>query len=86
LQEISKGTLPYETVNSGQDTINLWIRSNAKRFNTVTIDIILTVFRKHRAIFQQKKLLQKISLGELKGIVSPDWKGLQMVSLDRFEV
>jgi hypothetical protein len=22
----------------------------------------------------------------LKGIVSPDWKGLQMVSLDRFEV
>jgi hypothetical protein len=21
-----------------------------------------------------------------KGIVSPDWKGLQMVSLDRFEV
>jgi hypothetical protein len=23
---------------------------------------------------------------EVKGIVSPDWKGLQMVSLDRFEV
>jgi hypothetical protein len=23
---------------------------------------------------------------KLKGIVSPDWKGLQMVSLDRFEV
>jgi hypothetical protein len=22
----------------------------------------------------------------VKGIVSPDWKGLQMVSLDRFEV
>jgi hypothetical protein len=22
----------------------------------------------------------------IKGIVSPDWKGLQMVSLDRFEV
>jgi hypothetical protein len=22
----------------------------------------------------------------LKGIVSPDWKGLQMVSLDKFEV
>jgi hypothetical protein len=22
----------------------------------------------------------------LKGIVSPDWKGLQMISLDRFEV
>jgi hypothetical protein len=21
-----------------------------------------------------------------KGIVSPDWKGLQMISLDRFEV
>jgi hypothetical protein len=24
--------------------------------------------------------------GEIKGIVSPDWKGLQMISLDRFEV
>jgi hypothetical protein len=23
---------------------------------------------------------------DFKGIVSPDWKGLQMVSLDRFEV
>jgi hypothetical protein len=22
----------------------------------------------------------------IKGIVSPDWKGLQMISLDRFEV
>jgi hypothetical protein len=26
------------------------------------------------------------SLASIKGIVSPDWKGLQMVSLDRFEV
>jgi hypothetical protein len=25
-------------------------------------------------------------LPQVKGIVSPDWKGLQMVSLDRFEV
>jgi hypothetical protein len=25
-------------------------------------------------------------MATLKGIVSPDWKGLQMVSLDRFEV
>jgi hypothetical protein len=32
------------------------------------------------------KLFLKINFGELKGIVSPDWKGLQMVSLDRFEV
>jgi hypothetical protein len=23
---------------------------------------------------------------QIKGIVSPDWKGLQMISLDRFEV
>jgi hypothetical protein len=32
--------------------------------------------------------LNKIKAQEkqLKGIVSPDWKGLQMVSLDRFEV
>jgi hypothetical protein len=28
----------------------------------------------------------KISLFVLKGIVSRDWKGLQMFSLDRFEV
>jgi hypothetical protein len=26
------------------------------------------------------------SLNIFKGIVSPDWKGLQMISLDRFEV
>jgi hypothetical protein len=29
-------------------------------------------------------LLENFQL--LKGIVSPDWKGLQMISLDRFEV
>jgi hypothetical protein len=28
----------------------------------------------------------KSLFGYFKGIVSPDWKGLQMVSLDRFEV
>jgi hypothetical protein len=28
----------------------------------------------------------KIATKNIKGIVSPDWKGLQMVSLDRFEV
>jgi hypothetical protein len=34
------------------------------------------------------KILEFKILGQvsIKGIVSPDWKGLQMVSLDRFEV
>jgi hypothetical protein len=35
-----------------------------------------------------KRILNIIIIEErdLKGIVSRDWKGLQMVSLDRFEV
>jgi hypothetical protein len=33
------------------------------------------------------KFLKALTCNEfIKGIVSPDWKGLQMVSLDRFEV
>jgi hypothetical protein len=28
----------------------------------------------------------KLNRAAFKGIVSPDWKGLQMISLDRFEV
>jgi hypothetical protein len=34
------------------------------------------------------KINQKLSRIQqrVKGIVSPDWKGLQMISLDRFEV
>jgi hypothetical protein len=33
--------------------------------------------------FQYPQIVDKKNF---KGIVSPDWKGLQMVSLDRFEV
>jgi hypothetical protein len=32
------------------------------------------------------KTIQTLMSSFIKGIVSPDWKGLQMVSLDRFEV
>jgi hypothetical protein len=38
------------------------------------------------AVFIIKLILIEQQLTILKGIVSPDWKGLQMVSLDRFEV
>jgi hypothetical protein len=31
-------------------------------------------------------MLNYFWITHFKGIVSPDWKGLQMVSLDRFEV
>jgi hypothetical protein len=36
-------------------------------------------------ITKQLVIIKKLKL-YFKGIVSPDWKGLQMVSLDRFEV
>jgi hypothetical protein len=29
---------------------------------------------------------ERTGIALFKGIVSPDWKGLQMISLDRFEV
>jgi hypothetical protein len=36
---------------------------------------------------QQRAFIEAAVLASnLKGIVSPDWKGLQMFSLDRFEV
>jgi hypothetical protein len=33
-----------------------------------------------------KKIITDLSVEQFKGIVSRDWKGMQMVSLDRFEV
>jgi hypothetical protein len=33
-----------------------------------------------------KSSVKNFLISKLKGIVSPDWKDLQMVSLDRFEV
>jgi hypothetical protein len=37
-------------------------------------------------MLNNKNHLAACRKGKIKGIVSPDWKGLQMVSLDRFEV
>jgi hypothetical protein len=40
-----------------------------------------------KLLYNKKGVKQlPIILSGLKGIVSPDWKGLQMISLDRFEV
>jgi hypothetical protein len=40
----------------------------------------------HQPIIMSSFFLETFLLSYLKGIVSPDWKGLQMVSLDKFEV
>jgi hypothetical protein len=40
----------------------------------------------HHGWWTKRAMFKKMCSGCFKGIVSPDWKGLQMVSLDRFEV
>jgi hypothetical protein len=52
----------------------------------VFAEIFCEAFLSLKIYFAKHPGLISVLKNILKGIVSPDWKGLQMVSLDRFEV
>jgi hypothetical protein len=56
-------------------------------FKNYAFDHKPLIIKKGETVLFKRSFVAVIALRSLlKGIVSPDWKGLQMISLDRFEV
>jgi hypothetical protein len=66
-----------EKAKTELEKIGVWFRANKMAVNVSKTKFIIS---KSFSLFILPPIVY------FKGIVSPDWKGLQMVSLDRFEV
>jgi hypothetical protein len=70
-----------ERSSNSHETIPLKPKQREFHYIGTLINTVILVF--YCAVCQKYK---RKNSKTIKGIVSPDWKGLQMVSLDRFEV